>query len=275
MTFNGQIVDFSIPAVMGILNATPDSFHASSRVNDSSEVVDAGLKMWEEGAAFIDLGGQSTRPGATPISASEELDRVMPLLEALIKANPEGLISIDTYYAEVARAAVEGGACMVNDVSAGSLDKALWKTVAELKVPYVLMHMQGVPSNMQDQPQYKDVSNEVARFLGLAQKEVRKHGIDQIILDPGFGFGKTLEHNYELLHSADQLGVFGHPVMMGVSRKSMVNNVLNVKAKDALNGTTALHMIALEKGADILRVHDVKEAKEAIEIHTYDKHVAL
>lgn len=275
MTFNGQIVDFSTPLVMGILNATPDSFHASSRVHDSMEVIDVGLKMWEEGATFIDLGGQSTRPGATLVSVSEELDRVIPLLESLHKANPDGLISIDTYYAEVARAAVQAGACLVNDISAGSIDKNLWKMVAELKVPYVLMHMQGSPSNMQDHPHYKNVSNEVANFLGLAQKRLHDQGIVEIIMDPGFGFGKTLEHNYELLRSADQLHVFGNPILMGISRKSMVNNVLNVRAKDALNGTTALHMIALEKGADILRVHDVREAKEAIDIFTYAKHIGL
>jgi dihydropteroate synthase len=275
MTFKGQLLDLSKPIALGILNATPDSFHSKSRSVNPNEAVELGQQMWEEGATIIDIGGQSTRPGASRITSSEELDRVLPVIEELVKHIPNVRISIDTFYGDVAKSAVEAGAGMVNDISAGKIDPNLWTTVAKLQVPYVLMHMQRTPSDMQVQPVYENVLNEVINFLGEAKKELQDQGVQHVIIDPGFGFGKTLEHNHLLLKGLSQLQVFGLPILVGISRKSMVNNLLEIKAVDALNGTSALHLSALQNGAKILRVHDVKEACEVIKIYEYSNSLVV
>jgi len=251
---------------MGILNATPDSFFAGSRSLDLDSALKKTEKMLNEGADFIDIGGMSTRPGAAEISEEEELQRVVPIVEAVIKEFPETLISIDTYRSKVAKEAVEAGGAIVNDISAGTMDKNFLKTVADLQVPYILMHMQGTPINMQKNPVYENVTLEVNQFLSGKIKELREMGIHDIILDPGFGFGKTVEHNYELFQNLSLIGFGEFPLLIGISRKSLITRFLNVSANEALNGTTALNTIALQKGANILRVHDVKEAKETIRI---------
>jgi len=263
----GKLIDLSEPKIMGILNATPDSFFGESRSANFTETLKRVEKMLNEGADFIDVGGVSTRPGAADVSEEDELKRVVPMIEIILKEFPETLISIDTYRAKVAKETIEAGAAIINDISAGNLDENLLKTVAELKVPYILMHMQGTPKTMQKNPQYENVTIEVNQFLSKKIKILKELGINDIILDPGFGFGKTVEHNYELLNNLDLIGFGEFPLLAGVSRKSMITRLLNISADEALNGTTVLNTIALQKGAKILRVHDVKEAKEVIEIH--------
>lgn len=262
----GRLIDLTLPKIMGILNTTPDSFFAGSR----SETTDLALKriekMLEEGADFIDIGGMSTRPGSAEISETEELERVLPVMESAIKEFPDVLISIDTYRAKVAKETVEAGAAIINDISAGNMDENLLTTVAELQVPYILMHMQGTPKNMQQNPVYENVTLEVNQFLSEKIKELKELGINDIILDPGFGFGKSVEHNYELFRNMEMIGFGEYPLLVGISRKSMITRFLNVSADEALNGTTVLNTIALQKGAHILRVHDVREAKEALKI---------
>jgi len=262
----GQLIDLSKPKLMGILNSTPDSFFEGSRIASVDSALVKTEKMLNDGADFIDVGGVSTRPGAKKISVDEELKRVIPVIENILKKFPETLISIDTFRAKVAKEAVESGAVIINDISAGSMDEELLETVAKLKVPYILMHMQGTPQTMQNNPVYEDVTMEVNQFLSEKISELKKLGINDIILDPGFGFGKTVEHNYELLRNLDLIGFGEFPLLVGVSRKSMITRLLNVSPGEALNGTTALNTIALQKGANILRVHDVKEAKETIQI---------
>ncbi|MDO5511086.1 MAG: dihydropteroate synthase [Weeksellaceae bacterium] len=269
MTINckGELLDVSIPRVMGIINVNDDSFYAKSRKSSVDEILQTAEKMLKEGADILDVGGQSSRPGAERISANEELERVTPAIEALNAAFPKARISVDTFYAKVAESAADAGACIINDISAGSLDENMFETVAKLQLPYVLMHMQGTPSDMQKNPEYADVVQDVNFFFSQKLQVLRTLGLNDIILDPGFGFGKTVEHNYELLRGMPLLGFGEYPILAGISRKSMVNKVLGVSATKALNGTTALHMICLEKGANILRVHDVKEAVEAVKIY--------
>lgn len=262
----GKLIDLSHPKIMGILNTTPDSFFSGSR----SQNIDSALKRIEklltEGADFIDIGGMSTRPGSAEVSESEELERVVPVVEKAVLEFPEIIISVDTYRSKVARETVEVGAAIINDISAGSMDEELLKTVADLKVPYILMHMQGSPQNMQTNPSYGDVTLEVNEFLSMKINELKSLGIHDIILDPGFGFGKTLEHNYELFRQINTLGFGDFPLLVGISRKSMITQLFKISAEEALNGTSVLNTMALEKGAKILRVHDVKEAKQALEI---------
>jgi len=262
----GKLIDLSHPKIMGILNTTPDSFFSGSR----SQNIDSALKRIEklltEGADFIDIGGMSTRPGSAEVSESEELERVVPVVEKAVLEFPEIIISVDTYRSKVARETVEVGAAIINDISAGSMDEELLKTVADLKVPYILMHMQGSPQNMQTNPSYGDVTLEVNEFLSMKINELKSLGIHDIILDPGFGFGKTLEHNYELFRQINTLGFGDFPLLVGISRKSMITQLFEISAEEALNGTSVLNTMALEKGAKILRVHDVKEAKQALEI---------
>lgn len=262
----GKLIDLSHPKIMGILNTTPDSFFSGSR----SQNIDSALKRIEklltEGADFIDIGGMSTRPGSAEVSESEELERVVPVVEKAVLEFPEIIISVDTYRSKVARETVEVGAAIINDISAGSMDEELLKTVADLKVPYILMHMQGSPQNMQTNPSYDDVALEVNEFLSMKINELKSLGIHDIILDPGFGFGKTLEHNYELFRQINTLGFGDFPLLVGISRKSMITQLFKISAEEALNGTSVLNTMALEKGAKILRVHDVKEAKQALEI---------
>lgn len=257
-----QLKELRFPMVMGILNATPDSFHASSRVDVDAALVLAE-RMLKEGAAILDVGGMSSRPGAKTGAAEEELRRVVPVIEAIHRRFPEALISIDTWRAGVAEAAVEAGASLVNDIGAGLLDPAMLPTVARLHVPYVLMHMQGSPETMQRAPTYTDVAAEVTYFLSERLNAARAAGIADVILDPGFGFGKTTAHNFTLLRELERITALGAPVLVGLSRKRMINEVLGSTPVQALNGTTVVNTLALLNGASILRVHDVKEAVEA------------
>ena len=260
----GRLISLEEPKVMGILNVTGDSFYAESRVGTA--LIDKAAVLLEEGAAFLDIGGQSTRPGSIAVGPSEETDRVVPVIEDLLRHFPQALLSVDTYHSAVASAAVKAGACIVNDISGGRLDEAMLSTVAALGVPYVAMHMQGTPETMQRDPHYTDVTREVLEYLGAVDKRATDAGIHDVILDPGFGFGKNRGHNYRLMAELDLLALLDRPILVGVSRKSMIYKTLGVSPEEALNGTTVLHTVALTKGADILRVHDVREAIEAIRL---------
>ncbi len=263
---NGKLLDFSTPKVMGILNLTPDSFYDGAKYQDEKAVINHVRQMIDEGASIIDVGAQSTRPKAALISSAEEWKRLESHLKIIRKEFPSTLISIDTFYADVAEKAVDCGADMINDISGGTMDEKMFTTIARLKVPYLLMYIQGTPQTMQENPQYENVVKEELNYFAERIQQLVLLGVHDIIIDPGFGFGKTLEHNYELLKNLDLFRVLERPIMVGLSRKSMVNKVLNIKAEDALNGTTVLNTIALTKGADILRVHDVKEAVEAVKL---------
>ena len=263
INIKGTLLDFSKPRIMGILNVTPDSFSDGGRYN----TVDAALKqaeqMWKQGADIIDVGGYSSRPGADDVSVEEELDRIIPVIEKLMESfNP--VISIDTFRSEVAEAAVIAGAAIVNDISAGDDDGNMIPTVARLKVPYIAMHKKGTPRTMQQHPEYEDVVSEVLNYLLHKKKQCLDAGIVDFIVDPGFGFGKTREHNFELLKHFSQFKLLDSPILAGVSRKSMIWKTLDTKPADAVNGTTFLHAFALQGGADILRVHDVKEALQCV-----------
>jgi dihydropteroate synthase len=265
----GQLISLAEPKVMGILNCTPDSFFSESRVGSDRELVNNAKRMLEHGATFIDIGGQSTRPGAEQVSVDEELKRVVPAIKLLLTEFPTALISVDTFYAEVAKQAIDAGAIMVNDVSAGMVDPNMFEEVAKLKVPYVLMHNRGKALANQEAPQYNHLVLDIIQFFVEKVKDLTQWGIPDVILDPGFGFGKSLEQNYALLQQLKQFQILELPLLVGVSRKSMVQRVLDVDASNALNGTSAIHMIALERGARILRVHDVKEAVECIKIFNF------
>lgn len=260
-----RLIKPRFPAVMGILNATPDSFHAASRVGLDNALATAE-GMLDAGAFILDIGGASSRPGAKEIKPDEERRRVLPVVDAIHQRFPDALLSIDTWHAGVADDAVAAGAGMVNDIGAGLLDPDMLPTVARLAVPYVIMHMQGRPATMQEDPHYADVQAEVTFFLSERISAARAAGIADVIIDPGFGFGKTTRHNFALLRSLPRLCALGVPLLAGISRKRMVNEVLGTKADEALNGTTVLNTVALMNGASILRVHDVKEAREAIEL---------
>ncbi len=262
----GTLLDLSTPVVMGVFNITPDSFFDGGRYVDDKDMLAQVEKMLSDGAAIIDVGAQSTRPRATFLTANEESNRLMPALRLLRRNFPDAVFSVDTFYAEVAKAAVHEGVDIVNDVSGGTIDPGMFDTIAELKVPYILMHIQGAPQTMQREPHYEDVVKEVLNYFIERVNQLWSKGVHDIIIDPGFGFGKTNEHNYSLLKHLDLFRMLDCPVMAGVSRKSMINKVLNIKAAEALNGTTVLNTIALMKGANILRVHDVKEAVEAIKL---------
>ncbi len=262
----GKIINLSSPVAMGIINLTPDSFYDGGRYKHPLDAIKLAEKMLLEGAQILDMGAASSRPGAGIMDPTIEQERLLPALKAVLKQFPEATISIDTYNSSTARVAVDAGAHMINDISAGSMDKEMFETMAELGVPYVIMHMQGTPSNMQENPQYNDIVKEVTAFFSKRIAKLKESGLHDIIIDPGFGFGKTLEHNYQLLDKLDFLGITGLPILVGFSRKSMINKVLGTKPTEALNGTTVLNTMALEKGADILRVHDVKAAVEAIKI---------
>lgn len=252
------------PAVMAILNLTPDSFYGESRAASVKEALYKAETFLREGARFIDLGAYSSRPGAADINVDEELRRLIPVVEALAKEFPEALLSIDTFRAKVAREAIEAGAHLINDIAGGNLDDQMFATVAQLQVPYIMMHMKGTPQNMQQNPSYENITLEVFQYFSQKIAQLKQLGAKDIIIDPGFGFAKTIEHNYELLQQMQTLNSFGLPILAGFSRKSMITKVLENKAADALNGTTVLNTIALLKGAAILRVHDVKEALECI-----------
>jgi dihydropteroate synthase len=259
------LIDLETPAVMGILNLTPDSFFQGSRVKEEM-LLETAHRMLEDGAEVLDVGGMSTRPGAEAVSVQEEMDRILPVIERLAQQFPHATISIDTYRSEVARAALDAGAFWVNDISAGYLDPGMFSLVAERNCPYILMHMQGIPINMQKDPSYKAVTADVMTYLFNKVQELRKLGVTDLVVDPGFGFGKALHHNYQLLRNLEALQSLDVPVLVGVSRKSMINKVLGTWPEDALNGTSILHAFALERGAKILRVHDVKEARQAVQL---------
>ena len=263
---NGRLVSLESPVVMGILNVAPDSFFDGDKHQGLDGQLRQVEKMLKEGATFIDIGGMSSRPGAEIIGMEEELRRVLPVIEVVVEKFPEALISIDTIYARVAKEAVTTGACIINDISAGSIDTAMYKTVAALGTPYILMHMQGQPQQMQENPTYENVALEVLDFFIKEIGQLRSLGVKDIIVDPGFGFGKTVEHNYELLRKMHVFKMLEVPILAGISRKSMICKVLKVNPVDALNGTTALHIIALQQGAKILRAHDVKEAVECVRL---------
>ena len=260
----GRLLSFTKPVVMGIINTTPDSFYSESRVKNDSSIIERVEKMLADGAAIIDVGGQSTRPGSQRISMEEELKRIVPVIESLIKNFPHAIISIDTFYAKVAQYCIEAGASSINDVSAGTIDEDLLPTVSALKVPYVLMHMQGDPQTMQQNPVYKNVVLDVFDALNFKLHELTQAGIKDVIIDPGFGFGKTAAHNFKLLGELSFFKNLERPVMVGLSRKGTVYKTLGTTAAKALNGSTVVHTIALMNGASILRVHDVKEAVQAI-----------
>ena len=262
MRAGGRIVDFHSPLIMGILNVTPDSFYDGGAFRDVSDALTHAMHMVDAGADIIDIGGMSSRPGATLISPAEELSRVIPVITAIRSALPDILLSIDTIHSEVADQAIQAGAHIINDISAGAFDPKLIGVAAHHQVPYILMHMQGKPENMQANPAYSDITAEIMDFFIQKVHQIREQGVTDIILDPGFGFGKDLNHNYTLLRDWDQLMSIGLPMLAGVSRKSMVCRLLGVKPEQALNGSTALHALLLQKGAHILRVHDVREAAE-------------
>src|SRR6187200_1308839 len=262
----GRLLVIEKPLVMGIINATPDSFFGGSRFNGVDEIVTTAENMLNDGADIIDIGGQSTRPGSELISAEEEIERIVPAIKAIANKLPNAFISIDTFYSTVAMAAVDAGATIVNDISAGSMDNKMIKTVAELKVPYVLMHMKGTPQTMQQNTTYENVTSEVLDFFILKSNELKKAGIVDIIIDPGFGFAKKINQNFKLLKNLSVFKMLDKPIMLGISRKSTIYKTLEINADDALNGTTVLNTIGLMNGASILRVHDVKEAKEAVKL---------
>ena len=264
---SGKLIDLREPKIMGILNMTFDSFYEGSRLNNADEAVKKAELLLNQGADILDLGGMSTLfLASSEITLDEELKRVVPTVEAIMKEFPEVIISGDTYRSEVAKRSVEAGASIINDISAGVLDEKMFETVAELNVPYILMHMQGSPKNMQQNPHYEDVALEINEFLSEKIQALKSLGVNDIILDPGFGFGKSLQHNYELMDKMDLIGFGEYPILVGISRKSMITQLLNISAKEALNGTSVLNLISLQKGANILRVHDVKEAKEVVQI---------
>ena len=258
----GRLLVIDKPLVMGIINATPDSFYEGSRFYGTDKILLQAEKMIEAGADIIDIGGQSTRPGSEQMSDEEELKRVIDGIKAIHQNFPETIISIDTYYATVARESVEAGAGIVNDISTGRMDKRMLSTVAALKVPYIAMHMKGTPQTMQKYASYDNISLEVLDFFIQKKDECHKAGINDIIIDPGFGFAKTIDNNFELLKNLSIFKMLDAPLLVGLSRKSAVYKTLNISIEEALNGTTVLHTIALMNGASILRVHDVKEAKE-------------
>ncbi len=262
----GKIVDLSTPLVMGIINCTPDSFHASSRVQSIEKAIVLAQKHLNEGASILDIGAYSSRPGAENISSEEEINRLFPIVEAIRKKFPEVLMSIDSFRAEVIEKVLPLGIDMVNDIS-GLADENILKVIEGENIAYLLMHTQGTPQNMQDAPTYKNVSTEVYQFFKEKIALIKKHRINDIIIDPGFGFGKTLEHNFDLFKNIPFFKSLNTPILIGISRKSMINKTLNCTAAEALNGTTALHAIALQKGGNILRVHDVKQAIETIKLH--------
>lgn len=260
---------FEKPVVMGILNLTPDSFFKGSRVQDLNKAIEVTAQMLEEGAEFIDIGGHSSRPGADIIPLETELDRTIPVVKALEKEFKGIKISIDTYRSCVAEAAIDSGAVMVNDISGGEDDPYMIDTIARLKVPYIIMHKKGSIQNMQENPVYQDVFLEICGFFAKKLEICKLKGIHDVIIDPGFGFGKSLQNNYELLKKLELFKIFEVPLLAGLSRKSMINKVLDIQAGDALNGTSVLNTLALLKGADILRVHDVKQAVETVKLINY------
>ena len=267
ININGRILDLTQPVVMGIINVTPDSFFDGGKYKTEKKVVKRAEEILEQGGTVIDIGAVSTQPGQEGISTKDEIDRLLPAVKAVKKAFPNAFVSIDTYRSWVALKVIEDcGPCIVNDVSGGNFDPHMFDTVGKLGVPYILMHMQGTPLKMQESPVYEDIIREISLFFTDCVKKLTKAGVKDVIIDPGFGFGKTLDHNYELLNRLDSFKVFQLPLMVGVSRKSMIYKLLGTNPEEALNGTSIVNTLALMGGADILRVHDVREAVEAVRI---------
>jgi dihydropteroate synthase len=263
----GRLIDLEIPKVMGILNITPDSFFGASRYNTDEEIISAAGKMLDDGAAILDVGGYSSRPGAADVSADDERSRVIRAIRLIKGTFSDSVISVDTFRSEIALEAVlEAGAGMINDISGGDADTKMFSVAERLNVPYIMMHMKGNPATMQNNPVYDDIVADILKYFAERIFRLRSAGVKDIIIDPGFGFAKTIAHNYELLRRLDDLQISGLPLMVGISRKSMIWKSLGITADEALNGTTAIHAIALSKGADILRVHDVKEAVQTVKL---------
>jgi len=269
MTINcrGTLLDLTSPQVMGILNVTPDSFYDGGKATTATQIRARVIDMIEAGAAIIDVGGMSSKPGAVVISEQEEIDRVSPAIEIIREVSPTTIISIDTLHSQVASHCLSHGASIVNDISAGDYDKDMIQIVAEADVPYIAMHMQGTPSDMQDNPLYQDVTLDVLKYMAVKVRECRAAGIKDVVLDVGFGFGKSVQHNYKLLAELSAFRILGCPILAGVSRKSMIYKPLGITPQEALSGTSALHMVALQQGAKILRVHDVRETVQCVKLH--------
>jgi len=267
LNLNGKIIDLNTPAIMGILNLTPDSFYDGGRLAREDQILGQSENFLNAGVDILDIGGYSTRPGAKDISPEEEWQRLVPALGIISKNLPEIPVSVDTFRADIARQSMEYGASMINDVSGGTLDSKMYDTISELQVPYVLMHMKGTPRTMQSGTQYDDVIREVLTELEKKLSNLTNRGVNDVILDVGFGFAKTVDQNYELLRRLDAFKIFDIPLLVGISRKSMIWKLLDITPEETLNGTTALHMVALIKGASILRVHDVKEAKQVVDLN--------
>ena len=269
MTINckGNLISLENPKVMGILNLTPDSFYDGGKYKNMDEAIVQVETMLKEGADFIDVGAYSSRPGADHISEEEELSRILPIVEFITKAFPEIILSIDTFRSRVARYCIEAGASIINDISAGNLDSKMFETVGSLAVPYIMMHMKGTPQNMVDLNTYEDLIKEIQFYFSQKVKLAKAHKINDIIIDPGFGFAKNIEQNFELLKKLSVFKLQDLPILVGVSRKSMIYKTLKIKPEEALNGTTFLNTLALQNGANIIRVHDVKEAKECVELY--------
>lgn len=268
MTINckGQLIDLSQPKVMGILNITPNSFFDGGKYSSEEEIIAKVEKMLAEGATFIDIGAYSSKPSAEYVSEEEELNRIVPVVQLLVKHFPEILISIDTFRSEVARACIENGAAIINDISAGNLDDKMLEIIAQYNVPYIMMHMRGTPQNMQSMTEYEDVVKEVLLYFSEKIAQARSLGINDLIVDPGFGFAKTITQNYEVMRKLELFHILELPILIGISRKSMIHKTLEINADEALNGTTVLNTIALTKGAQILRVHDVAAAVECVKL---------
>ncbi|WP_405410170.1 dihydropteroate synthase [Maribacter sp. Asnod1-A12] len=264
---NGKLISLDQPKVMGILNVTPDSFFDGGKYKDESSILHQVEKMLNEGATFIDIGAYSSRPGALEVDEATELQRITPIVSLILEKFPDTILSIDTFRSSVAKACIEKGAAIVNDISAGLQDENMLSTVAKLNVPFIMMHMRGTPQNMQKQTNYEDILKEILYFFSKRLFAAKALGIKDIIIDPGFGFAKNLAQNYELLKQMEVMNIIEHPILAGISRKSMIYKTLDTTADQALNGSTALHMICLQKGAKILRVHDVKEAMECAKLH--------
>ena len=268
---NSKLLDLSTPAIMGILNLTDDSFYDGGQHNSIKKALLQTEKMLDDGAKIIDIGAYSSRPKAKHISLDEEWQRLEKILQIINKEFPQAILSVDTFRSEIARRSVDNGADIINDISAGNLDLEMFDIIADLNVPYIMMHMQGTPQTMQDNPHYDCIEKEVSNYFLSKVKLLQHKGLSKIIIDPGFGFGKTVEHNYQLLNKLEELHTLELPLLVGVSRKSMVYNVLETDAKNSLNGTTAIHALCLSKGASILRVHDVKEAVECVKLINFAK----
>ena len=269
MTINckGQLIDLTLPKVMGILNVTPNSFFDGGKYSDEKEILSQVKKMLNEGATFIDIGAYSSKPNAEFVSEEEEIARIVPVIQLILKHFPETLLSIDTFRSEVAKLSIENGAALINDIAAGSLDEKMFEVVAKFNVPYIMMHMRGTPKIMQTMTNYDDIVKEILFYFSEKIAKARTFGINDLIIDPGFGFAKTLEQNYAVMKKMELFQMLELPLLVGISRKSMIYKVLNSSAEEALNGTTVLNTISLTKGANILRVHDVKEAVECVSLY--------